>query len=113
MKTFVRVVELWTPDASGSLLEFGGGLYPDAPRFGAASRTMCFGRGEGLPGRAWEAGRPIVLKQFEGSYFRRTRLALAEGLSCGIALPVYAGDALRAVLLLFCGDDAEHAGAVE
>jgi hypothetical protein len=113
MNTFIRVVEVWTPDASGSLLEFGGGIYPGTGRFGAASRSMCFGRGEGLPGRAWEQGRPIVLKQFEGSYFRRTRLAAAEGLTCGIAVPVFAGDVLKAVLLMFCGDDAEHAGAIE
>ena len=113
MKTFIRVVEVWVPDREGSLLEFGGGFYGNAHRFGAISRSMCFGRGEGLPGQAWEAGRPVVLKQFEGSAFRRTQAAAAEGLTCGIALPVFAGDVLKAVLLVFCGDDASHAGAIE
>lgn len=113
MKTFIRVVEVWVPDRERSLLEFGGGFYGDAHRFGAISRSMCFGRGEGLPGQAWEAGRPVVLKQFEGSAFRRTQAAAAEGLTCGIALPVFDGDDLRAVLLVFCGDDESHAGAIE
>jgi len=112
-KTFIRVVEVWVPGNDRSLLEFSAGLYGSASRFGALSRQMCFGRGEGLPGQAWEEGRPIVLKQFEGSTFRRTKAAEAEGLTCGIALPIFAGDFLTAVLVIFCGDDEEHAGAIE
>ena len=113
MKTFIRVAEVWVPDHERTLLEFGGGLYGGARRFGSISRSMCFGRGEGLPGQAWESGRPIVLKQFEGANFRRTQAAAAEGLTCGIALPFFAGDLLTAVLVLFCGDDEAHAGAIE
>ncbi len=113
MKTFIRVVEVWVPDAEASLLEFGGGLYGSAARFGMASRSMCFGRGEGLPGRAWDEGRPIVLTELDPSVFRRTEQARAEGLTCGIALPVFAGDVLKAVFVMFCGDDDEHAGAIE
>jgi hypothetical protein len=112
-KTFIRVVEVWVPDAEAALLEFGGGLYGSAARFGIASRSMCFGRGEGLPGRAWDEGRPIVLTSLDPSMFRRAEQAQAEGLTCGIALPVFAGDALKAVFVMFCGDDAEHAGAIE
>jgi hypothetical protein len=113
MKTFIRVVEVWVPDAEASLLEFGGGLYGDAKRFGMASRSMCFGRGEGLPGRCWDEGRPIVLDKLDPAVFRRTEQARAEGLTCGIALPVFAGDVLKAVFVMFCGDDDEHAGAIE
>ncbi len=115
--TFIRVVEVWVPDASGTLLEPGGAWYGTATRFGALSRQMCFGRGEGLPGQAWEAGRPLVLKQFEGSAFRRTAAAHADGLTCGIALPVFNGATLKAVVLIFCGDspdlEAQQAGAIE
>ena len=113
MKTFIRVVETWVPDRESTLLEFGSGLYGNARQLGAASRSMCFGRGEGLPGRAWEEARPIVLKQLEGSYFRRGRAAAADGLSCAIALPIFSGEQLRAVMVIFCGDDEAHAGAIE
>ena len=112
-KTSIRVVEVWVPGNDRSTLEFSAGLYGSAKRFGALSRQMCFGLGEGLPGRAWEEGRPIVLKQFEGANFRRTQAAHAEGLTCGIALPIFAGDFLTAVLVIFCGDDNAHAGAIE
>lgn len=113
MKTFIRVVELWLPSEDGSLLECHGGLYGSAHRFGAGSRGLCFGRGEGLPGQVWEQGRPIVIGRFEGSVFRRTRQAKADGLTCGIALPFFADDAIRAAVLIFCGDDEAHAGAIE
>ena len=113
MKTFIRVIETWVPDAMGTLLEFGAGLYGSARRFGAVSKGMCFGRGEGLPGQAWERGRPIVLKQLEGSYFRRTQAASAEGLTSAIALPIFAGAQLKAVMVIFCGDDEGEAGAIE
>ncbi len=113
MKTFIRAVEYWVPGNDRHLLEFGGGLYGTASRFGAASPSLCFARGEGLPGRAWEAGHPIVLKQFDETNFRRTRAAQEDGLTCGIALPIFAGEFLTSVLVIFCGDDDAHAGAIE
>ncbi|MDL2338629.1 MAG: GAF domain-containing protein [Pseudomonadota bacterium] len=113
MNTFIRVVEIWVPSNDRTYLEYSGGLHGSASRFGAASQARCFGRGEGLPGQAWEQEKPIVLKQFDGSYFQRTKAAHAEGLTCGIALPIFAGDFLMAVLVMFCGDDDAHAGAIE
>ena len=113
MKTFIRVIEYWVPSEDGSLLEFGGGLFGEATRFAAVSNNLCFGRGEGLPGRAWDTGHPIVLKALEGSYFRRGAAAKAAGLTCGIAVPIFKGDKLSAVAVIFCGDDEAHAGAIE
>jgi hypothetical protein len=66
-----------------------------------------------LPGKAWASGHPIILKEFENSYFRRTDAAKAVGLTCGVAMPVMAGDLLMAVVVLFCGDDDAHIGAIE
>ncbi|MBX3642668.1 MAG: GAF domain-containing protein [Rubrivivax sp.] len=111
--TFIRAVETWVPGVDRSPLEFGGGLYGEARRFGNASRGLCFGFGEGLPGQAWEAGRPVVLKDLSGGNFRRSGAAMADGLSCGIALPIFAGEVLTSVLVIFCGDDEAHAGAIE
>lgn len=113
-KTFIKAIEFWVPSRDRSFLEYGGGLYGTATRFGALSRTLCFARGEGLPGQAWQAGHPIVLRQFVGSYFQRTSAAHAEGLTCAIAIPIFAGDFLTSVLVIFCGDnDEDQAGAIE
>lgn len=113
MKTLIRVVEIWVPDADGYLLELAEGLYGNAVDFGRFSRNMCFGKGEGLPGRVWEEGRPIILKDLQGSYFRRRLAAKAAGLTSGVGLPIYSGDELKAVLVFFCGGDGPDAGAIE
>ena len=111
--TFIKATEFWLPSSDRTLLEFGGGLYAPGARMARISRDMCFGRGEGLPGRAWDSAAPVVLHAFEGSYFKRTAAAQADGLTCGIALPIFAGDYLVAVVVFFCGDDEDHAGAIE
>ena len=113
MKTFVRVAEVWVPSPDGTLLELGGGLFDAAPQFGALSRTLCFGRAEGLPGLAWDEGRPVMLRRLEGPVFRRAQAARAAGLTCAVALPFFAGDALTSVVVLLCGDDQADIGAIE
>ena len=113
MKAFIRVAEIWVPTEDGRALRFLDGLYGPLDDFRAVSETMRFARDEGLPGKAWASGHPIILKQFENSYFKRTEAAKAVGLTCGVALPVFAGDVLKAVVVFFCGDDAAHVGAIE
>ena len=88
-KTFIRIVETWVPNTNGSLLEFGGGIFGKAASFAAITRRLCFGRGEGLPGQAWDQGQPVMLRQFQGSYFHRIASADDEGLTCGIAVPTF------------------------
>ena len=113
MGTFIRVVEVWRPSPDGTLLELADGLFDAAPGFGAASRGLCFGRGEGLPGHAWLEARPLLLSRLEGSYFRRMQAARAAGLDCAVALPLFRGDELSSVVVLLCGDADSQAGAVE
>lgn len=113
MDTLIKAVEVWLPTPDRTLLEFGSGWFGEATSFGATSRLMCFGQGEGLPGRAWEQARPIVLKQFEGSYFRRTVAAREAGLRFAIALPVFSSGVLSAVLVFFGGGADAHAGTME
>lgn len=113
MPSFIRVVETWVPSPDGTLLEFHQGLYQAAPSFGALSRSMCFGRGEGLPGRVWDEGRPLLLPRFEGSYFLRTPAAQAAGLRCAVGLPCWRAGQLVAVLVLLCGDEQLGSGALE
>ena len=113
MNTLIKAVEVWLPTPDSSLLEFGGGLFGDATGFGASSRSMCFGRGEGLPGRAWFDGRPIVLKELDGSYFRRANAAREAGYTCAIAVPVFVAEQLTGVVVFFCGGGKTDDGAVE
>ncbi len=114
MKTFIRVVELWVPDRTRTRLEFGGSLCSaEFSEFKAVSENALFAYDEGLPGKAWAAGHPVILTKFANSYFKRTDEAIEAGLTCGVALPVFAGEFLMAVMVLFCGDDEKHVGAIE
>lgn len=113
MKTFVKVIEVWIPDRERTRLELGAGLYGPYKAFRQVSELKRFHYNDGLPGRAWAAGKPLVLTQFDDSYFRRIDAARQIGLTAGIALPVFAGSFLLAVVVFLCGDDEEHAGAIE
>ncbi|MGZ8136677.1 MAG: GAF domain-containing protein [Methylococcaceae bacterium] len=113
MKTFIKVIEIWIPDRERTQLEFGSGLYGALTDFKTASEQQHFAYDEGLPGKAWAEGHPIVLTKFEHSYFKRTAAAQKAGLTCGIAIPIFSGDFLLAVVVFLCGDDEEHAGAIE
>ncbi len=111
--TFVKVVEVWIPDRTRTRLELGAGLYGEYQAFRQVSELKQFHYNDGLPGRAWAGGKPVVLTQFDQSYFRRTDAARQIGLSAGIAIPIFAGSFLLAVVVFLCGDDEAHAGAIE
>jgi hypothetical protein len=113
MKTLIRVTEIWVPNKQHTHLEFFDGLYGDLADFKGASESMSFAYDEGLPGKAWAARRPVILHSFDNSYFLRTEAARKAGLTAGIALPIFAGDYLQAVIVFFIGDDADNVGGIE
>jgi hypothetical protein len=113
MKTFIQASEIWGPSKDRTLLEFKGGLYGPHTQLRAASERMCFGYDEGLPGKAWAARHPIILKDLQHSYFKRAGAAREAGLSCAVALPIFAGDYLLAVVVMFCSADEDRIGAIE
>jgi hypothetical protein len=112
-RSFIRVTEIWVPSQDRKHLELASGLYGPLTEFRRVSEETHFGYDEGLPGKAWASGHPIVLKNLTNSYFVRGEAAQAAGLTCAVALPIFSGDFLIAVMVLFCGDDREHVGAVE
>ncbi len=113
MKTFIKVTEIWIPSKDRTRLEFSAGLYGHLHEFRVASEKESFAYDEGLPGKAWATGHPMVLTEFDHSYFKRTKSAKKAGLTCGIAIPVFSGDFIMAVVVFLCGDDQHHAGAIE
>lgn len=112
-KTFIQVAEIWIPSRDRRLLEWHGGLYGPHAAFRAVSERLVFGCDEGLPGKAWAQRHPVILTDLQAPSFRRADAARRAGLSCGVAVPIFAGDFLLAVVVFFCGDDAEHVGTIE
>jgi hypothetical protein len=111
--SFIRIAEIWLPNQDHSLLAFGGGLFGPAQVFAAATPSLRFGMGEGLPGLAWQEGRPILLKDFDSPHFLRAAAAQQAGLGCAVALPLFLGSTLKAVVVLFGGSEEAHSGAIE
>lgn len=112
-QAFIRATEVWVPTRDRRQLELSTGLYGPLGEFAAVSREIRFAYDEGLPGKAWAQGHPIVLKNLTSSYFKRGPAAAAAGLTSAVALPIFAGAFLMAVIVLFCGDDRDHVGAIE
>jgi hypothetical protein len=111
--SFIRIAEIWLPNQDHSLLAFGGGLFGPAKVFAAATPSLRFGMGEGLPGLAWQEGHPILLKDFDSPHFLRAAEAQEASLGCAIALPLFIHGALKAIVVLFGGDEDARSGAIE
>ncbi|MDV7144398.1 GAF domain-containing protein [Tropicimonas sp. TH_r6] len=110
-RTFIEVAEVWIPE-NGNLV-LAAGNYGSLENFASISGNESFAKGEGLPGKAWAEARPVVLKEFKGSYFKRTEAAHEAGLTSAVAIPVFNGETLNAVLVVLCADDSERTGAIE
>ncbi|MBT0666958.1 hypothetical protein HT136_01070 [Novosphingobium profundi] len=110
---FIRAIEVWVPSQDGRTIDLVSGVYGAMDYFASASRGMRLGKGEGLPGKTWQHGRPMVLGDFGKSYFVRKEAALVEELSCAVSLPCWRESRVAAVLLLFCGDERFRLGALE
>jgi len=113
MKTFIKVTEIWGPTQNRAQLVLANGIYGMLNDFKSTSEQTCFEYGQGLPGKAWEESRPIVITDLAHSCFQRTEAATLAGLTSAIAIPVFSGEYLMSVIVFLCGDDEEHAGAIE
>jgi PAS domain S-box-containing protein len=96
---------LWQPQGCGGPLVHTGTWTPagtSVPSLQAAVRRRSFLRGEGLPGLAWQRGRPVVIEDlWSDPQFLRTEAARADDLRTGVAFPVLRGETLLAVCELF------------
>jgi PAS domain S-box-containing protein len=81
----------------------------DVAAFERASRELVLAVGQGLPGKAWETGRPVWLRDVIASgTFVRTREAEEADLHGGMAFPVTGGDGCIGVIELFSHEVRER-----
>lgn len=113
LSVFIKAAEVWQPDSSGHFLTLTSANYGNLTKFETASKNMGFGYGEGLPGTTWAERRPLIWTDLDSEHFRRSEEARQANLACGLSIPVFAGDFLLGILVLFCGQEAELSGAIE
>jgi hypothetical protein len=106
-------MEIWVPAPDGAHVDIDDGVYLDLDYFSAVSRNLRYKRGEGLPGRAWEHGVPVIIPDLAHTYYSRAEAAAHVGLTCAVAVPAFANGALHSVTAFFCGDDPARSGALE
>lgn len=112
-RSFIEVAEVWALDKGADRLTLAGGIYGGLSDFAAASHEASFAKGEGLPGKAWDTGRPVFFKDLTDGAFLRAAQAAAAGLTCAVAIPIFADGALTGVLTLLCAEDDARSGAIE
>lgn len=110
---FIQATEVWIPDPSGEVLIRSDGIYGPLKAFDRASADHGFAKGEGLPGLAWKEQRPVILTDIADPRFLRSGAAREAGLGAAAAIPVFSRDRLKGVLVMICGRDDDHVGAVE
>ncbi|HUP87400.1 MAG TPA: ATP-binding protein [Acidimicrobiales bacterium] len=95
---------VWLPSDGRTLsaADISAGASTVAERFRALTSSVRFGRGEELPGRAWERGAPTWVEDFEAeSDLARGDAARELRLRSAVAFPVLVDDETRAVVELF------------
>jgi PAS domain S-box-containing protein len=81
--------------------------------FTAATLSLTFERGVGLPGRVWEVRQPVWIRDVtEDQNFPRSRVAERAGLHSAFALPILQGRRVGGVLEFFSRDMFEPAPAL-
>jgi PAS domain S-box-containing protein len=81
----------------------------DVDDFERASRELVLKPGDGLPGQAWESGRPMWLGDaVEAGTFARAREAEQAGLHGGMAFPVTGADTCVGVIEVFSHEIRER-----
>lgn len=111
--TFLAVVEIWKPDASGQYLTLAAGHYGKAPAFGEAAKRERFAMGQGLPGRVWQTGCPILLDGLVGTGFVRSLAAAEAGLGAALAIPYRRRNKVEAVVMFLMSVEHDLSGVVE
>jgi len=105
-----EVGELWLLDPAGGLRWYGLWQRPgvDAGALERASRGAVLTAGVGLPGRAWQSGRALWVRELPGDGLRRRREAFkAMGLQTALAVPIARDGRTTGVMTFFSRDARE------
>lgn len=117
MTTFIKVIEIWTPTPDRQGLGLADALYGEYDELKRVSEQRHFKFDEGLPGKAWSTAKPQIITDLEHSFFLRKDAVAKAGITTGIAIPIFSGEFLNAVVVFLCGEKSsvreKLVGAIE
>jgi hypothetical protein len=108
-RSLIRAIEVWVP--RGHVLVQSSGVYGDRELARVSARAT-FRRGEGLPGAVWTTERPLVWHEL-GVHFVRAEQARSAGVDVALALPVFNGNRLTAVIVFLMSKAHGSPGCIE
>jgi hypothetical protein len=109
-RSLVQAIEVWVP--RGEVLVPSSGVYREHVDLARASARCTFRRGEGLPGAVWATERALLWRDLS-VHFVRADQARAAGIDAGLAMPVFDGPSLRAVIVFLLTKACNAPGCIE
>jgi len=109
-RSLVRAIEVWVP--RGEVLVLSSGGYREHVEFERVSAHSTFRRGEGLPGAVWGTERALIWRDL-GVHFVRAEQARAAGIDAALAIPVFSGRSLSAVIVFLLRKASSNPGCIE
>lgn len=104
--------EAWVPCTDCKQLEFSAAWYTNETGLGEfkeESKKYKFFSGNGLPGRVWSSKQPAWVRDVTAdTNFPRAQLARKAGLKAAMAIPVFSGDEVVAVIDFFVRERREE-----
>ena len=94
-----RLFEVWDIEDNEARLRACASKNCDASE--TEGRAMNYVMGEGIVGKVWASGVPIVSSQISSVEVKRIASLTSDGLTNVIAIPVYVGPSIKSVLLMF------------
>lgn len=116
METLIKAIEVWAPGHEAMTLEILTGSYvhlPIKPKQRAERAILKFAYGEGVFGRAWANKSPEITKPGAELNAIAGDLVSEAGVTACVAMPLFAGDYLMAMLVFLLAGDNDQVGAIE
>lgn len=98
MAWLARRFEIWAPNEKGDGLTFQSGDCDKNPDLAANSKSAHLARREGMVGKVWLTGVPLVSENITADLTVIGSSARAAGLNAIVAMPVIEQSRLRAVI---------------
>ena len=96
-----RVYEIWDITDDTSQIQLRSCSHVQCDSFEATTRYLEYRSGEGIVGKTWETGQAMVCSDLPSVDPKRASAASADGITSAIAMPVFVGEFLKSVFLMF------------
>ncbi|MCA9218096.1 MAG: GAF domain-containing protein [Planctomycetales bacterium] len=96
-----RAFEVWDVNEGDESISLRTQTHTDCPNFAKSANELACSQGEGIVGAAWSSGLPVLCSNFAEVDPKRSIAADADGITSGVSLPIFVGERLKSVFVMF------------